>query len=234
MQRYRPKTKHSKWEDYTHDPQNVFKFYKEDGSVHWEAPLYRAKCKGKLEDGSECEKYTSRVHPYCYSCMVRVFRVSIAPSTQGPDAGLGLFCTDLTKDDGEVVFERGDFICCYMGEYLNEKDILERYTGTAGGKDSAICCPYAIEVSGGRTVDGAILRGPAAFANDSKSKAYNAVLCEEPVLGLVASRTIRNNEEVLCDYGKQYWRSKHMRYEIAREEGDRDCNSSSKKRKTKK
>lgn len=199
---------------YSLDPKHTFRFYNQDGTVYWESPLYRAKCNGKLDDGTICGKYTSRIHPYCHGCTIRHFRVAVSPSLQGPGAGLGLFADDASKHEGDVVFQAGVFIAPYMGEIVSEEVLEERYTGVNGESEDEVCCPYAIETSEGETVDATLLRGPAAFCNDSKLKKYNAVLSEVPILGIVATKPIHQGEEILVSYGKQYWKSKHFKFDI--------------------
>jgi hypothetical protein len=187
---------------YKIDTNYKFQFFRDDGSTYWESFLYKAKCIGKLDDGRPCEKYTTRVHPYCYQCMIRTLHVSIRESLQGPGSGLGLFAYDPLKGENDIIFKKDDFIAPYCGEEVSEDDLVERYTGISEDEEN-ICCAYAIGTSDDQTVDAALIRGPAAFCNDSKVAEYNAVLAEIPHLGLLAIKDIRNNEEILASYGDE-------------------------------
>lgn len=201
----------------------LFQVYRPNGKVYWKRKLASKQCGSRLPNGKRCKKWTTRIHPFCYSCTVRIYSVAIGESTQGPGSGLGLFAYDPKKDENAIIFKSDQWIAPYGGEVITDKECEKRYTGCLQG-DITVCCPYAIGTDKNETVDAALVRGPAAYCNDSKDKDYNAYLCGNP-LGIRALRKIRQHEEILVDYGTAYWKSKHLRFETIRIAKRRRTNS---------
>jgi hypothetical protein len=89
----------------------------------FQSPMYSAYCPAVLPDGTLCNTQTTRIHPFCFECTERIFHVRVAPSNQGPDAGLGLFAWNPECPrpklmlEGLPVFRAGDFVCHYMVKY---------------------------------------------------------------------------------------------------------------------
>lgn len=200
------------------DPNWEFRFYDENGNLHWKGNLLKARC-GALKNGTRCNKYTTRIHPHCFECTINKYKVAIGSSSQGEGAGLGLFAYDRYKGAGEIVFREGDFIAPYAGEVISDEDSEERYTGASKIDGDLVCCPYSIENFKGETVDASLIRGPGAFCNDSLEKDYNAELAEdedEEFIFIHALKDIKQHEEILVSYGDDYWNSKHFKFETVR------------------
>lgn len=199
----------------------MFRFYNQDGKVHWEAPLVEKRCKSILHNGDRCRNMTALVHPYCIECLPRKFNVSIRDSNLGPKVGKGLFVTDYSKKLGDVVFEKGDYICPYLGEFVSKNELQRRYCESSTRPEvTTITTPYAFN-TGKYDIDGALYRGPAVYANDAKGSGYrnNSSLEfdeDSKKLKLYATRKIRNGEEILTSYGSGYWRGFHLPFETKR------------------
>lgn len=149
-----------------------------------------------------------------------------------PNAGKGLF---VKKE-----FKRADIICEYKGEILPWADCLKRaeeghegYVFFISNKQciDAYFTPeemgrYANDAKGVSRVEG--LRNNAQYeikVRDGKKRGF-----------IVATRTIKPNDEVLVDYGNDYWRylqkTKHL-YDAMKkkqkEEREKKKNGASKK-----
>ena len=114
-----------------------------------------------------------------------------------PGAGQGLF-TAITLYKDEV-------IALYRGERLSARE--------AGDRATQRLDRYFMELPDGTTLDAMAVEGYAKFANDAKGSAEtalrnNAVIAmdDSGKVCLRAIRRIRTGEEVLCGYGKRYWR----------------------------
>ena len=99
-------------------------------------------------------------------------------------AGLGLF----THSD----IERKGFIIEYIGPVLTEKQANKR-----AGK-------YLFETSKNRFIDGTDRKNIARYANHS-CKPNTEIDIAKGRVYLFAKRKINSNEEILYDYGKEYF-----------------------------
>jgi hypothetical protein len=101
-------------------------------------------------------------------------------------AGLGLFAT--------APFKRGDFIIEYTGELISTDEADRR-----GGK-------YLFVVSDTQTIDGKGRANTARYVNHSCSPNAEAELDEDELrVRIYAKKKILPGEEILYDYGKEYW-----------------------------
>jgi hypothetical protein len=112
-------------------------------------------------------------------------------------------------------FEKDELVVPYIGEYISDDELDKRY-----GDDNA---PYAIKLEGGQTLDAACTRGLGSYANDYRTNpkdsrknkaAMNAELSDERStefggVWVKAIKKIAPGQEVLVDYGKDYWRGRH-------------------------
>lgn len=109
------------------------------------------------------------------------------------------------ENQEDIVFNENDEICEYTGEMINNAELTKRY-----GRYTA---PYAMQVAsiqeeeGGLFEDGAIRRGIGTIINHSK-KDKNADFVIQVINGrntyikLVATKAIRNGQEIYVDYTK--------------------------------
>lgn len=132
-----------------------------------------------------------------------MFGVDIRPSTHG----MGMFAVKS--------FDKDELVVPYIGEYISDDELDRRYRG-----DNA---PYAINVGGGQTLDSACTRGLGSYANDYRTDpkdhrknkaAINAELSDERStefggVWVKAIKKIAPGQEVLVDYGKEYWSGNH-------------------------
>jgi uncharacterized protein len=101
-------------------------------------------------------------------------------------AGLGLIATKPLK--------RGDFIIEYKGERISTEEADRR-----GGK-------YLFVVSDTKTIDGKSRENIARYINHSCAPNAEAELDEEELrVRIYAKKKILPGEEILYDYGKEYW-----------------------------
>lgn len=184
--------------------------------IIWSESLIKSKCKS-------CNEITQIVHPICNNCLPLERMIKIAPSSQGPNSGLGLFAYSPKHKDGDILFKKKDWIAPYLGEEINQEIIDKRYIDKNyvfshdKNKKLYICMPYGIQNSNFKIVDGVLYRGPAVYCNDSYIKDYNVCFTEKPICGIRALRNIKQNEELLVDYGDQYWKGVHYPFELVRE-----------------
>ena len=101
-------------------------------------------------------------------------------------AGLGLFAT--------IPFKRGDFIIEYTGELIPTEEADRR-----GGQ-------YLFVVSDTKTIDGKGRSNTARYVNHSCAPNAEAELDEDELrVRIYAKKKILPGEEILYDYGKEFW-----------------------------
>ncbi len=101
-------------------------------------------------------------------------------------AGLGLFAT--------IPFKRGDFIIEYTGELISTEEADRR-----GGQ-------YLFVVSDTKTIDGKGRSNTARYVNHSCAPNAEAELDEDELrVRIYAKKKILPGEEILYDYGKEFW-----------------------------
>ena len=98
--------------------------------------------------------------------------------------GLGLFT--------DTAIKKGDFIIEYWGEVINEEQANER-----GGK-------YLFQTGKNRHVDGTTRENTARYINHS-CKPNCEVKVKKGCIYIYALRAIKPGEELLYDYGEEYW-----------------------------
>jgi SET domain-containing protein len=116
-------------------------------------------------------------------------------SIQG--AGKGLFAKHPTQEQDAIVFHKGDKIIAYDGELTNRTTLTDRY--------GPYTAPYGIEISRDRMEDGALHRGIATLTNHRPMAQCNARFSvSRGRIVLVATKRIRNHQEIFVNYGKSY------------------------------
>lgn len=104
---------------------------------------------------------------------------------------------------------KDEIICYYSGEVISNRKAKKR-----AKKNRDL---YFINLLDGRILDSMNTECFAKYANDSKgpgkTKSTNnakITIDNESRVCLVAKRKIKKNEEILCSYGKAYWK-KHAK-----------------------
>lgn len=101
-------------------------------------------------------------------------------------AGLGLFAN--------TTFKRRDFIIEYTGEHISQEEADRR-----GGK-------YLFTVTDEVTIDGKGRKNTARYINHSCDPNAEAERDEDALkIRIYARRRIEPGEEILYDYGSEYW-----------------------------
>ncbi len=102
------------------------------------------------------------------------------------NAGLGLFAT--------APYKRGDFIIEYTGELISTDEANRR-----GGQ-------YLFVVSDEKTIDGKGRENTARYVNHSCKPNAEAELDEDELrVRIYAKKKILPGEEIVYDYGKEFW-----------------------------
>lgn len=175
-----------------HTPQNNFN-----------GQLQSQQCEFILVTGNRCRRRCLIGLPMCRPHLEKRYHVEIKQSTI-PNAGLGLFVKDRTRDDNEVIFRANDTIVPYSGELLpnGRQTILNRY-----GMNTA---PYGIAISEARGdfEDGALRRGVGTLVNHKPHSQANSrigITNTQPRKAQIkATKNIRNGQEIFASYGNTY------------------------------
>ena len=111
-----------------------------------------------------------------------------------PNAGKGLFAMR--------PFKKNEWICPYGGEHITEKTLDRRYPGDALGA-------YVEKVDKNTFYDAACRRGIGSIANGSPTSQNSNVVAMTRYVGkspwLRATRNIRTGEELINNYGDEYF-----------------------------
>jgi SET domain-containing protein len=129
--------------------------------------------------------------------LLRERKLRIKESTI-PGVGKGLFALDKRAAGNAILFRRGDKIIMYDGEVVTQAQLQRRY--------GDFTAPYGI--SQGKFVeDSACRRGAGSLVNHAAARNTNARLAfstRTKKFMLIATKNIRNGDEIFCSYGKAY------------------------------
>jgi len=185
-----------------------FNFYVHNQS-RFRHPLRKFHCAAISKNGHHCKNTTVIGEPFCWVHLLYQHHLRIKTSTIA-GAGQGCFAMDKQRPAGTVVFRAGEQIIHYYGEIIDKRTLNERY-----GRYTA---PYAVELTknrggGGEYEDAALDRSAAAcinhprHANEANCRfALNQARTE---VRIMATKDIRNGEELFVHYGDQYWRGRN-------------------------
>ena len=99
----------------------------------------------------------------------------------------------------QILIQKGDKITSYNGEFIDRDVLLQRY--------DVHTAPYGIQYDRDTYIDSALLRGIGSLINHTQMKNTNvrfSVDRRNRAINLVATRNIRNGDELLVNYGPQY------------------------------
>jgi hypothetical protein len=133
----------------------------------------------------------------CFQHLISDKHLKIKPSGI-PDSGKGLFAVNTKKPENAIIFHKNDKIIPYTGENIPKSEIIKRYSDKTA--------PYGLELSQKNNIDCACMRTAGALANTSNKKSeLNAFFSGNSHHALLkASKNIKNNQEILVDYGPTY------------------------------
>ena len=164
--------------------------------IAFECDLKCKRCSATALSGQRCKRRTCIGLYFCWSHTRSLLNLKVKASNHGK----GLFaCKRLAKDD-DVLFRKGDVVVHYNGELVNINDRVPGDNCTA---------PYAFD-----TEDAACHRGLGSLANDPRGSGRRSnVEFVEDRRGRVmlrATRTIRDGDEILVNYGNEYGFRDHL------------------------
>lgn len=182
-----------------------------------------------------CQRKSCRDYRFCSQHLRTIKKLVIAPSRhliKNGLQGLGLYAVANTRPyqtdengtiirDNEIIFRTNEVIDEYCGELLTQQELDDRYD--EAGVDGL--GSYTLELGTRKSnswkrrhprrfVDAQCAGTAAVYANDyrnlelSASSRSNARLEDDTTTHgrLVASRNIHHGEEILVNYGKEYFR----------------------------
>jgi hypothetical protein len=172
-------------------------------------------------NGQQCRRRVCIGLPFCYH-HIKLHNLQIKNSTI-PNAGKGLFAFAPILERGKrtrrrrerprmqtratrartVIFNEGNVICNYYGEFINEHELQERYR--------IHTAPFGVRIIPHQYEDGALFRGMGSLLNHQPEHLANAAFRrvnqteqEERHIELVATKPIRNGDEIFVDYEDEY------------------------------
>jgi SET domain-containing protein len=159
------------------------------------------RCEGENKNGTQCKLQVCIGLPYCWRHMRSKLQIKIARSTI-PNSGNGVFAYNPSKN---IVFKKGDFICYYDGELINQAEVNRRYSEY----DTTAPYTYHIGATGDNYVDAACERGIGGMLN---FKTYTGRRNPNNAKGrkhgnkvkISALKDIRHGDEIFLDYGMNY------------------------------
>ena len=177
----------------------VLYFHFHTPNSHFDEQLETSRCTHSLNN-QRCKNRVCIGLSMCWIHSRNFLHIKVQQSTI-PNAGVGLFAFDATKPVNEIVFKRGDKICDYNGEIIDETEKNRRYGNKTG--------VYILQINNqGRYEDGATQRGIGTLLN-SPSGSNRQDNCRFSIgrdkkAHIVALRNIRNNNELFINYGRLY------------------------------
>ena len=177
---------------------------------NFECALNQMKCIGRTTKGAACSRMSTLTLPYCWQHMGKYLHLAIAPTTLTDTNGRllkmnGLFARAPDNRAETIVFKKNEMITPYFGERITKEELDQRYHGDA-------VAPYVLETKEAETLfDLACTRGVGAWSNMCLTPGNcrnNAELLEQaddsyPIIQ--ATKNIKHNQEILCNYGPTYF-----------------------------
>jgi hypothetical protein len=176
-----------------------FHYHIPDLDIWYDHPVESVRCEEIKPNGQRCRKKCVIGSPN-FSIHLKYKHFLVILDSEIPGAGKGLYVWDPHKGEDDVVFKKGDRICYYNGEVLTEEQFNERYPARN------YTAPYTVELHNHQYEDGALQRGVGALINHKPSRHCNCKLSigRNNRAQIIATKTIRNYEELFCNYGRGY------------------------------
>ncbi len=160
--------------------------------------LQTLRCTGRKKDGLRCSRNVTIGLPYCFQHRVKEQELS-AKKSSIPNSGQGLYVNSKEHGANAIVFRPKQKIVNYVGQILTNDEIDERYDDYTA--------PYALQLGANRNVDASLLRGLASQANAKRTLSQCNAKLSRNNQGqgfLVATKNIRNGQEIFAYYGNEY------------------------------
>ena len=174
-------------------------FVFQGSQTRFRCDLHGHTCSAQTRQGGRCKRGTVIGLGLCWNHLLSLKKLKIQESTL-PGGGRGLFAVDLRKDQGDIVFRRGQKIADFDGDMITTATTARRYGPNTG--------PYAVGSTRERREDAACRRGVGSMANTARGtgRRNNARLSRrtDGTHTLKATRIIRNREEILIPYSGSY------------------------------
>ena len=185
------------------ESEKVFKFYinRRHPSLKFEGNLESEQCRYIKPDGEHCNRIVTIGVPLCSQHLMIEQHLKIQKSTI-PKAGKGVFACDPNKGANAIVFRGnenvGELIAMYEGEIITRAQLNRRY--------KKFTAPYAIQISNNRYEDASLRRGVGSLINhtDDLAKVNCRLGIRHSRIAIFATKNIKNNKELFCDYGEEY------------------------------
>jgi hypothetical protein len=169
----------------------------------YDVQLQSWQCAHLKPDDTYCKRRVVIGLPLCYQHTASDYKLKIKESSI-PNAGLGLYAYDKTKEIGDIVFDfnnrtkKGVKICPYFGEVIDEPTLISRY-----GQYTA---PYGIKLNNGLYEDGARERGIGSLLNHKNKIHCNCKFSvgRDNRIYIVSTKKIKNGDELFVNYGRDY------------------------------
>ena len=183
-----------------------FHFASNDGEQIFDHELVCQQCGYIKANGEGCRNRVCIGLPRCYHHLIAEYHLRIKPSTI-PNAGKGLFVNHRTAGANAIVFRANDVICEYMGELTNRDVLQDRY--------GDFTAPYGLDVTYRIKEDAAFMRGVGSIINHDNARINvefrTSVIRHRLRNVIVATRPIRNGQELFVSYGPDYMFNEEVR-----------------------
>jgi len=168
-----------------------------DGDTQFQCNIQSEQCNVIKSNGHRCRRRVCIGSPYCYVHLLYIKHLRIKQSTI-PNAGNGLFALNPTAEANSIVFRKTATIIEYDGEVIDDDELVERYDYQTA--------PYAVKQKRNCNVDCACRRCVASNANTlaGHNNASFSVNNRQNVVKVVATKNIKNGDEIFLSYGKSY------------------------------
>ena len=179
----------------------VFNYHNLNEHKHYNAELECMRCSyTNPQNHKRCSRNVCIGLDLCWQHLEQEKHLKIKQS--GVEyAGRGLYAFNKRAPPNAIIFRPNDIICEYIGEHLSDNELTERYgeEGTA---------PYATDSGiAGDNIDSALRRGVGALINHAIARQS---ICKwrqnrnNNRVYIVATKNIRNNQELFINYGAMY------------------------------
>jgi SET domain-containing protein len=185
-----------------------FSFYDADNDRIFHSRMFSGRCQYIKANGQRCKRRCCIGIELCNTHLPMEKNLQIRQSNIA-NAGKGLFAHREGAQPNAVIFKTGQKIINYEGEHLDGDELNERY--------QMLTAPYGVQTGNhDEYIDSALERGVGSTANTGIQKANcNCELAADVRnhrVSIKALKPIRQDEELLLYYGRDYRMDEGTRY----------------------